>query len=184
MFLKNLPQLSKCVVFRFNYFSQKDSTMFLPNSSSVTRTINMPSTAACHLTKKNISYLEHLPNLWHCLDHQHALKSQLQPGVSTSFEVGGWKTKVGDCDEARSRRPRDTRGVRGQAPSGNFWNLECLWCIFQHFGQEITTLRALLSKPFLPLHYKDILKNMQNVWHILLQICWIIFLNVWHLFYE
>ena len=41
-------------------------------------------------------------------------------GVSTSFEVGGWKTKVGGCDEVRGQRPRDTRGVRGQAPPGKF----------------------------------------------------------------
>ena len=119
-------------------------------------------------------------NLWVCA-------SELLPmytGFSTSFEVGGWKTKVGGCEEARGRRARGIRGVRGHAPPGNFWNLECLWCIFRHFGQEITTLRALLSKPFLPSHYKDILKNVQNVWHILLKIYRVIFLNVWHLFYE
>ena len=40
-------------------------------------------------------------------------------GVSTSFEVGGWKTKVGGCDEARGQRPRGTRGVWGHAPTGN-----------------------------------------------------------------
>ena len=74
-------------------------------------------------------------------------------------------------------------GSRGMPPRGNFWNLECLWCIFQHFGQKIMTLRALLSKPFLPSHYKDILKNVQNVWRILLKNI-VIFLNVWHLFYE
>ena len=34
-------------------------------------------------------------------------------GVSTSFEVGGWKTKVGRCEEAK---PQGTRGVRGHAP--------------------------------------------------------------------
>ena len=54
-----LPQLSKCVVFWYNYFSRIDSTMFQPNSSCH-QAINMPSTAAHHLTKKNISYLEHL----------------------------------------------------------------------------------------------------------------------------
>ena len=45
-------------------------------------------------------------------------------GVSTSFEVGGWKTKVGGCEEARGQRPRGTRGVWGHAhtppPPGKF----------------------------------------------------------------
>ena len=72
---------------------------------------------------------------------------------------------------------------RSEGPT-EVWNLECLWCIFQQFGQEITTLRALLSKSFLPSHCKDILKNVQNVWRILLQIYRVIFSNVWHLFYE
>ena len=44
----------------------------------------------------------------------------LDTGVSTSFEVGGWKMKVGGCEEARDQRPRGTRGVRGHAPPGNF----------------------------------------------------------------
>ena len=41
-------------------------------------------------------------------------------GVSTSFEVGGWKTKVDGSDEARARRRCGTRGVRGHVPMGNF----------------------------------------------------------------
>ena len=32
-FSRFLPQLSKCVVFWYNYFSRIDSTMFQPNSS-------------------------------------------------------------------------------------------------------------------------------------------------------
>ena len=60
-FSRLLPQLSKCVVFWYNYFSQIDSTMFhfQPNSSHH-QAINMPSSVAHRLTKKNISYLEHL----------------------------------------------------------------------------------------------------------------------------
>ena len=46
-------------------------------------------------------------------------------GVSTSFEVGGLKTKVGGCEEARGQRPRGTRAVRGHAhpPLGKFLKL-------------------------------------------------------------
>ena len=42
-------------------------------------------------------------------------------------------------------------------------------------GPEITTLRALLKQAiFTRSHYKDILKNVQNVWRILLKIYWVI----------
>ena len=58
-FSRLLTQLSKCVVFWCNYFPRIDSTMFQPNSSRH-QVINMPSTAAHFLTKKNMSYLKHL----------------------------------------------------------------------------------------------------------------------------
>ena len=54
----------------------------------------------------------------HLIDEGSYLRCRA--GVSTSFEVGGWKTKVGGCDKARGQRPQDTRGVRGQAHPGNF----------------------------------------------------------------
>ena len=42
-------------------------------------------------------------------DHRalHWLKNFKNPkaGVSTNIEVGGWKKKVGGCDEAKGRRP-------------------------------------------------------------------------------
>ena len=61
-FLRLLPQLSTCVVFWYDYFSRIDSTMFQQNSSRH-QAIYMPSAAAHRLTvltKKKISYLEHL----------------------------------------------------------------------------------------------------------------------------
>ena len=65
--------------------------------------------------------------------------------------------KVGGCDEARG------------------WRKFEIWSVCDAFSsilakKLLATLRALLSKPFLPSHYKDILKNVQNVWRILLQI--------------
>ena len=59
-FSRLLSQLPKCLVFWYNYFFRIDSTMFQLNSSRHPA-INMPATAGTIvLTKKNISYLEHL----------------------------------------------------------------------------------------------------------------------------
>ena len=58
-FSRLFPQLSRGVVFWYKYFSDKKARCF-DQFRRVTRTINMPSTAARRLTKKNISYLEYL----------------------------------------------------------------------------------------------------------------------------
>ena len=59
-FSRLLSQLPNCLVFWYNYFFRIDSTMFQLNSSRHPAITDMPATAAPRLTKKNISYLEHL----------------------------------------------------------------------------------------------------------------------------
>ena len=71
--------------------------------------------------------------------------------------------KVGGCDEAKGQRRHGTRGVWRHAPPGIFLKFGVSVMHFPDFRREIMTLRALLSMPFLPSHYKDILKNVQNV---------------------
>ena len=63
-------------------------------------------------------------------------------GVSTSFEVGGWKMKVGGCDEVRGQRPRGTRGVQEHAPP---WEIFEIWSICDAFSSILAKKLRLLE---------------------------------------
>jgi hypothetical protein len=55
--------------------------------------------------------------------------SRLTSSVARPSFLGG--------GEANAEGARPSRGVRGHATSGKFWNLESLKCDFKHFGGEI-----------------------------------------------
>jgi hypothetical protein len=67
------------------------------------------------------------------VEHHHHLPSLVDMGLfqwcSQTFILGG--------GEANAEGARPSRGVRGHAPPGKFWNLESLKCDFKHFGGEI-----------------------------------------------
>ena len=110
------------------------------------------------------------------------------PGTSLTIIYTGFNKFLSRWLENESRQLLWSEGPKGPEAlwgSGGIvpWGILKFGVSLIHFP-EIMTLRALLSKPFWPLHYKDILKNVQNVWRILLKIYWVIILNVWHLFYE
>ena len=66
-------------------------------------------------------------------------------GVSTSFEVGGWKTKVGGCEEARGQRPRGTRGVWGHAHTHTPWEIFEIWSVSDAFSSILAKKLRLLE---------------------------------------
>ena len=86
-----------------------------------------------------------LPVLCYCKSEYFSkmveISNFLCPGVSTSFEVGGWKTKVGGCEEARGQRPQGTRGVRGMPPMEMFE----IWSVYDAFSTILAKKLRLLE---------------------------------------